>query len=124
MREEVERPEHLIDINALPLRDIRMDGTTLVIGALARMSDVAAHPDVMRSYPLIVEALLEGARHSCGTWLLSAAIYSSVCAALTSGCSMPPARSVLRGWLRRDRRNKCGPCHFRHQRLLRRHPSV
>jgi xanthine dehydrogenase YagS FAD-binding subunit len=61
MREEVERPEHLIDINSLPLRDIRQDGATLVIGALARMAEVAAHPGVVQTQPLIVEALVEGA---------------------------------------------------------------
>jgi len=61
MREEVERPERLIDINRLALRDVALDGDTLVIGALARMSDVAAHPVTARAQPLIVEALLEGA---------------------------------------------------------------
>jgi xanthine dehydrogenase YagS FAD-binding subunit len=61
MREEVERPERLIDINALPLGEIRADGDELVIGALARMSDVAAHPDVLRLQPLIAESLIEGA---------------------------------------------------------------
>ena len=61
MREEVERPERLIDINRLALRDIRIDRDRLVIGALARMADVAAHAATMRAQPLIVEALLEGA---------------------------------------------------------------
>jgi len=61
MREEVERPERLIDINRLPLRDIRLDDDRLVIGALARMADVAAHPAVVRTQRLIAEALLEGA---------------------------------------------------------------
>ncbi len=61
MREEVERPQKLIDINRLPLRDIRLKSDTLVIGALARMSEVASHPDAARAQPLIVEALLEGA---------------------------------------------------------------
>jgi len=61
MREEVERPEHLVDINALPLAAIRADGDALAIGALARMSDVAAHPEVRRHQPLIAEALVEGA---------------------------------------------------------------
>ena len=61
MREEVERPERLIDINALPLGDIRVEGTDLVIGALARMADVAAHPDVQRLQPIIAESLIEGA---------------------------------------------------------------
>lgn len=61
MREEVERPEALIDINQLPLRDIRMESGGLVIGALARMAEVAEHPLVTREHPLISEALLEGA---------------------------------------------------------------
>ncbi|BCH20766.1 FAD binding domain-containing protein [Mesorhizobium sp. L-8-3] len=61
MREEVERPERLIDINALPFRQIRAEGSDLVIGALARMSDVAAHPDTLRLHPVIAESLVEGA---------------------------------------------------------------
>src|SRR5918992_1282719 len=61
MREEVERPETLIDINALPLGDIRAEGSDLIIGALARMADVATHPDVLRLQPLIAESLIEGA---------------------------------------------------------------
>jgi xanthine dehydrogenase YagS FAD-binding subunit len=61
MREEVERPDHLVDINALPLADVRAEGTDLVIGALARMSDVAAHPDTRRLHPLVAESLIEGA---------------------------------------------------------------
>jgi xanthine dehydrogenase YagS FAD-binding subunit len=61
MREEVERPEHLIDINALPIQDVRATQATVRIGALARMADVAAHPDIVRLQPLIAEALLEGA---------------------------------------------------------------
>lgn len=61
MREEVERPERLIDINALPMGGIRVDGADLVIGALARMAEVAAHPDTMHLQPLIAESLIEGA---------------------------------------------------------------
>jgi len=61
MREEVERPERLIDINALPLGGVRVEDSDLVIGALARMTDVAADPDVRRLQPLIAESLIEGA---------------------------------------------------------------
>jgi len=61
MRDEVERPERLIDINALPLGGVRVEGGDLVIGALARMADVAADPDVLRLQPLIAESLIEGA---------------------------------------------------------------
>ncbi|TCU78972.1 xanthine dehydrogenase YagS FAD-binding subunit [Bradyrhizobium sp. R2.2-H] len=61
MRDEVEQPQQLVDINALPLSEIRIDRSDLVIGALARMADVAAHPDVQRLQPLIAESLIEGA---------------------------------------------------------------
>lgn len=61
MRDEVERPDYLVDINALPLRGIRADGDTLVVGSLARMADVAVHPETRRLQPLVAESLLEGA---------------------------------------------------------------
>jgi len=61
MREEVERPARLIDINRLALREIRAGPDGLVIGALARMADVTADPAIREAQPLIVEALLEGA---------------------------------------------------------------
>ncbi|MDQ0564323.1 xanthine dehydrogenase YagS FAD-binding subunit [Rhizobium mesoamericanum] len=61
MREEIERPDRIVDINALPLSGIRVEGEDLVIGALARMSDVAAHPEVERLQPVIAESLIEGA---------------------------------------------------------------
>lgn len=61
MRDEVERPERLIDINRLPLGGIRIDGDDLVIGALARMAEVAADNNVQRLQPLIAESLIEGA---------------------------------------------------------------
>src|SRR5262245_65558239 len=71
MREEVERPEHLIDINALPLRSIRAEGNDLVIGALARMADVAAHSETVRLQPLVAAALIAGTspplRHMAST---------------------------------------------------------
>jgi CO/xanthine dehydrogenase FAD-binding subunit len=54
MKLNVMTPEHVTDINALPLRGIdTSDG--LRIGALERMSDVARHPGV---YPAISRALL------------------------------------------------------------------
>jgi xanthine dehydrogenase YagS FAD-binding subunit len=61
MREEVERPSRLVDINALPLNHVRVENGELILGALARMADVAAHAEVRRLQPLIAEALLEGA---------------------------------------------------------------
>jgi xanthine dehydrogenase YagS FAD-binding subunit len=62
MKLGVERPERLIDINALPLRsvEIRADGSAQ-IGALVRNSDLACHPALRRLYPVLSEALLSGA---------------------------------------------------------------
>ncbi|HUC19593.1 MAG TPA: FAD binding domain-containing protein [Acetobacteraceae bacterium] len=61
MREEIERPARLIDINKLPLGEIREEADGLVIGALTKMAEVAAHPAAARVQPLLIEALLEGA---------------------------------------------------------------
>jgi len=61
MREEVERPEWLVDINGLPMRDIRATADHLIIGALARMAEVAAHPATAQLQPMLAEALNEGA---------------------------------------------------------------
>lgn len=54
MKLDVLTPHHVLDVNALPLRGIDT-GDGLRIGALERMSDVAAHPGV---YPVIRRALL------------------------------------------------------------------
>jgi len=53
-------PARLLDINGLPDMariDARPEGG-LRIGALARMSDVAVHPEVRKRFPVIAEALL------------------------------------------------------------------
>lgn len=57
MRETVERPDAVVDINALPYRDIDLQPSRLRIGALARMSEVAAHPVVREQFPVIAAAL-------------------------------------------------------------------
>ncbi|OUZ09049.1 molybdopterin dehydrogenase [Aeromicrobium sp. PE09-221] len=55
-------PELLVDISHLPLAAIEQepDGT-LDIGANVRNADLAAHPAVRRSHPLLSRALLSGA---------------------------------------------------------------
>lgn len=61
MKCDVERPAHVVDINALPLGTIeRVDGG-LRIGALVRMSDAAANPLIMQYAPVITQALLASA---------------------------------------------------------------
>ncbi|WFE25411.1 xanthine dehydrogenase family protein subunit M [Solwaraspora sp. WMMD791] len=57
MKLDVLTPQRIVDINRLPLRDIRLDHDGLHLGALARMSDVAADRAVRRDYPVIAQAL-------------------------------------------------------------------
>jgi xanthine dehydrogenase YagS FAD-binding subunit len=60
MKDRVVLPAHLLDINALPgMGEVSAlpDGG-LRIGALARMSDVAADPAVRQRFPVIAESLL------------------------------------------------------------------
>ncbi|GGM08477.1 MULTISPECIES: FAD binding domain-containing protein [Micromonospora] len=57
MKLDVVAPARVVDINRLPLRGIRLDRDGLHIGALDRMSDVAADRDVRRDYPVIAQAL-------------------------------------------------------------------
>ena len=65
MKCEVERPSRLVDINALPLAAIEAvtehGGGGIRIGALARMSDVAANSLVRQHAPAISQALLASA---------------------------------------------------------------
>jgi xanthine dehydrogenase YagS FAD-binding subunit len=62
IRAHVLRPDLLVDINDLPLAEIEdLDDGGLRIGALARMSDVAAAPSLTARYPGISQALLLGA---------------------------------------------------------------
>jgi xanthine dehydrogenase YagS FAD-binding subunit len=60
MKDRVTLPERLLDINGLPNMssvEARPDGSVL-IGALAKMSDVAAHQAVRERFPAIAESLL------------------------------------------------------------------
>jgi len=59
MKLDVMRPQTLVDINPLAgsWSEINLEGGNLKLGALARMSDVAANPDVQRNYPVIAESL-------------------------------------------------------------------
>ncbi|RZB14564.1 xanthine dehydrogenase family protein subunit M [Streptomyces sp. F001] len=58
MRETVERPETLVDISGLPLREVTAtERGGLRIGALVTMSQAAADRKVRSLYPVISEAL-------------------------------------------------------------------
>jgi len=60
MKLDVMRPTHIIDINHLAdgrMGRIEVSDRGLFLGALARMADVADHPDVQRSFPMIAHSL-------------------------------------------------------------------
>ncbi len=62
MRENIERPDSLIDVSSLPLRAIveNPDGS-VTIGASAKNSAVAANEAIRRRFPLLSQAILFGA---------------------------------------------------------------
>jgi xanthine dehydrogenase YagS FAD-binding subunit len=62
MKDGVELPESLIDINRVPLNAIEeLPNGGLRLGALARNSETANHPLVRTKYPLLSRAILSGA---------------------------------------------------------------
>ena len=63
MKDRAALPERLLDINGLPdmARIEALPDGSIRIGALARMSDVAANAEVRRRFPLIAESLLSAA---------------------------------------------------------------
>ncbi len=61
MKDNVEQPDRLVDINALPLAKIETTSNGVRIGAMARNSDVAYDATIRDRFPLLSEALLAGA---------------------------------------------------------------
>lgn len=62
MKEDVERPNELVDVTRLNLADIKTaPNGGVTIGALATNTDTANHPLIRRNYPLLTQAILAGA---------------------------------------------------------------
>ncbi|MEV5428180.1 xanthine dehydrogenase family protein subunit M [Streptomyces sp. NPDC052701] len=62
MKAGVERPARLVDVRRLPLNRIEPAGDGgLRIGATVTNSELAAHPEVRRRYPVLTQAVLAGA---------------------------------------------------------------
>jgi xanthine dehydrogenase YagS FAD-binding subunit len=62
MRAGIERPGAIVDITRLPLADIEdLSNGGVRIGALVRNSHLAAHRSVRERFPLLSEAILNGA---------------------------------------------------------------
>lgn len=62
MKEDVERPNELVDLTRLKLAEIKAarDGG-VSIGALAKNTDTANHPLVRQNFPLLTQAIVAGA---------------------------------------------------------------
>jgi xanthine dehydrogenase YagS FAD-binding subunit len=62
IRNDIERPDTVVDVTALPLTEVTELPTGGVrIGALVRNSHLAAHPLIRTGYPVLTQALLAGA---------------------------------------------------------------
>src|SRR5438067_1962452 len=61
LKEGIESPSRLVDINGLPLAGFDLDEDALTIGALVRMSDLASDSAVSQRFPVLVESLLGAA---------------------------------------------------------------
>lgn len=61
LRQHVLTPRRLVDINRLPLTGVEELPGGLRVGALTRMSDLAAHPLVRSRLPMLASALEQGA---------------------------------------------------------------
>jgi xanthine dehydrogenase YagS FAD-binding subunit len=61
MKEDVERPTHLVDITRVGLNTIEDSGTGLRLGALCTNAETAYHPEVQKRYPVLAKAILAGA---------------------------------------------------------------
>jgi xanthine dehydrogenase YagS FAD-binding subunit len=62
MKQNVEKPSHLIDVNRLQLSAIEeLPDGVLRLGALAHNAETADHPLVRQRYPLLAQAILAGA---------------------------------------------------------------
>jgi xanthine dehydrogenase YagS FAD-binding subunit len=61
MKRNIMQPDRLVDINKLPLKEIKAEGTGMHIGALALNSTVAEDKNIIKHYDLLSQALHAGA---------------------------------------------------------------
>lgn len=61
MKDNVETPGLVVDITLLSFNQIGLERDSVVVGALARMSDVADHALIRAEFPAVSQALLDSA---------------------------------------------------------------
>lgn len=60
-KDNVETPDHLVDLEKVGQSRIDVNAERLRLEPMARMADVAAHPDVIKGWPVLSQALLASA---------------------------------------------------------------
>lgn len=61
MKEDIARPDELVDLSALKLKEIRSMPSGVSLGALATNTETANHPLVRENFPMLSGAILAGA---------------------------------------------------------------
>ena len=57
LKEYIETPEKVVNLKTIPgLDEVRSDGSGLTIGALATITEIAAHPTIQEHYTALAEA--------------------------------------------------------------------
>ena len=61
MKEDVERPDQLVDITRIKMADVKDSATSISIGGLGKNTATANHPLIRQNFPLLTQAILAGA---------------------------------------------------------------
>ncbi len=120
MKLDVMRPDRLVDVTALDARFGGIEATPqgLRLGALARMSDAAEHPAVLRDYPVIAESLAQAASAQLRNMarLGGNVLQRTRCNYFRDPSYRPVQQAQSRQRLRGDRRFQPAARRARHQR--------
>ena len=114
MKEDVARPDELVDITRLKLAQIKTMNGGVTIGALAKNTDTANHPLIRQNYPLLTQAILAGASGQIRNMATNGGNLESTNALfvfLRYGNAVQQTRTEFR--LRRTRRNQSNARDFR-----------
>jgi len=61
MRMNIEKPSRIVDINDLALKRVEFSSGSMHIGALVTNTDLAFHPEIVKHFPVLSQAILSGA---------------------------------------------------------------
>lgn len=114
MKYEVTKPEAIVDINRLPLKDIEdLPDGAIRIGALASNSAMAYDPRIRACYPLLSTAILAGASPQLRNAASVGVIFSSEPVAIIFMIPRRPAISAIPDQAVRRSGAQSDPCELR-----------